>query len=83
MAARDWYYEKNAKAANALLQELDHAVYQIRSAPNRWPKFETGTRRYVFPRFPFNLIYIIKNDKVQVLAVAHQRRKPGFWSSRA
>ena len=43
-----------------------------------------GRRRWLFTRFPFALIYrIAPDDSLRVLAVAHYKRKPGFWRSRA
>jgi plasmid stabilization system protein ParE len=41
-----------------------------------------GTRRYVFPRYPFSLIYRVAHGVMTVVAVAHQRRKPGCWVER-
>lgn len=81
-AARDWYAERNTSAARSFLDELDHAVSQVAKNPKLWAKYELGTRRYVFPRFPFSLIYRQVKGSVEVIAVAHQRRKPGYWQSR-
>jgi plasmid stabilization system protein ParE len=39
-------------------------------------------RRLVLNRFPFNLHYAIAGDAIRILAVAHQRRRPGYWTSR-
>jgi plasmid stabilization system protein ParE len=64
------------------MEELDRAVDMIVESPNRWPKFESGTRRYLMRRFPFMVIYRDKGDVIQVLAVAHARRKPGYWKRR-
>ncbi len=80
--ARDWYERRNSVAAESFLSELDHAISQIAREPTQWPKFEHGTHRYVFPRFPFNLIYRVKEEVIEILAIAHQKRKPGYWRDR-
>jgi hypothetical protein len=36
----------------------------------------------VFPRYPFSLVYILRGDDVEIVAVAHGRRRPGYWRSR-
>jgi hypothetical protein len=36
----------------------------------------------VFPRYPFSLICIVRGDGIEVVAVAHGRRRPGYWRSR-
>ena len=80
--AREWYADRSLVAARAFLTELTHAVEQVAEVPERWPNYEHGTRRYVFPRFPFSLIYRVAGDKVQIIAVAHAKRKPGYWKER-
>lgn len=39
-------------------------------------------RRYVFPRFPFSLVYRLRDHEVEVVAVAHGKRRPGYWQPR-
>jgi hypothetical protein len=34
------------------------------------------------PRFPFSLVYRVLESEVEVLAVAHGKRRPGYWRSR-
>jgi hypothetical protein len=46
------------------------------------PRHGRRARRYVFPLFPFSLVYHLRGDEVEVLAVAHGRRRPGYWRSR-
>jgi plasmid stabilization system protein ParE len=80
--AREWYAERSRSAAKGFLHELDHALVRVAEAPERWPEYEVGTRRLLFRRFPFALIYRVTDDCIQIVAVAHQRRKPGYWYSR-
>ena len=76
-AARGWYEARNASAVYAFLVELDHAVAQVvASSPTTWPRFSSDTRRYVFPRFPFSLVFVGSEHVIKVIAAAHHRRKP-------
>ena len=81
-AAREWYAERSLIAAKAFVSELNHAVVRITETPERWPYYLVDTRRYIFPRFPFSLIYRIIDDKIQIIAIAHGKRKPGYWKDR-
>lgn len=81
-AARQWYAERSQSAADSFLVELDHGIEAIAQSPDRWPPFKQGTRRYLFHRFPFQLIYRVVNDRIEVVAVAHGRRRPGYWKAR-
>jgi len=43
----------------------------------------TGTaRRLLVHGFPYDVVYQVEQDELQVLAVAHQHRKPGYWRER-
>jgi plasmid stabilization system protein ParE len=79
---RRWYREQSETAEAAFLRELDHAVGVVLDAPRRWPQYIAGTQRYVFSTFPYSLVYFVENETIQVVAVAHQKRRPGYWLKR-
>lgn len=69
-------------AAGGFASELDAAVERISSAPMLCPPYLFGTRRYLLKRFPYLVVFRQIDDKIQVVAVAHGRRKPGYWRER-
>ena len=81
-AATDWYAERSLVVARAFVSELIRAVDKVMEDPERWPLFENDTRRYVFPQFPFSRIYRTRHDKIQIIAIAHSKRQPGYWKKR-
>lgn len=82
LAAGEWYRERSQIAARAFLIETDRAIKSIRQPPLRFPTFQNETRRLILPRFPFSIIYRLDASIVEIIAVAHHRRKPGYWQSR-
>lgn len=80
--ARRWYASRDAGAATRFMQELDRAIARIADAPERWPAYLHCTQRILLRRFPYHIIYTSQADVVQVVALAHQRRKPGYWRTR-
>jgi plasmid stabilization system protein ParE len=80
--SRAWYRQRSESAEAAFLRDLDHAVETVSEAPHRWPRYLGGTRRYVFPNFPYSLIYFLENEALHIVAVAHGKRKPGYWRKR-
>lgn len=80
--AQAWYEERSVFAASAFLRELSTAVNRIREAPTRYPSAERGTRRILLDRFPFTLYYRLGENVITIVAVAHQKRRPGYWRSR-
>jgi toxin ParE1/3/4 len=81
-AAVQWYREKSPSAADAFLAELDRAAERIAENPGMYPHYVRGTRRYLLQRFPFYLVYHQVAGKLQIVAIAHGRRKPGYWKKR-
>jgi plasmid stabilization system protein ParE len=81
-AAREWYAERSLVASRSFVSELIHAINLVSESPETWPTYKGNTRRYVFPRFPFSLAYRVIEEKIQIIAVAHTKRKPGYWKNR-
>ena len=80
-AAR-WYAERSPTAAAAFATEIDAAESDILRLPEAWPRFDHGTRRYLLRRFPFSVVYRVEARRILIVAVAHARRRPGYWQSR-
>jgi plasmid stabilization system protein ParE len=64
------------------MAELDVAIDQIEQGPRQWPPYLGETRRYLLRRFPFFVVFRETPDRVEVLAIAHGRRRPGYWLGR-
>ena len=61
---------------------VSDVIREIVQTPQRWPKYLYGTRRFVLHRFPFSIIYLDDSDILSIVAVAHNKRNPGFWKQR-
>lgn len=81
-ASVDWYRRPSSEAAAGFIAELDRAVERVAELLETWPLYFDDTRRFVFRVYPFSLVYRIVDDVVEVVAVAHAKRKPGYWVSR-
>ncbi len=82
LSARDWYADRSTAAAEQFIETLTRAVASIRRSPSRWPFASPGIRRYLMRRFPFLVFYRLKRGSLQILAVAHAYRRPGYWKNR-
>jgi hypothetical protein len=47
-----------------------------------WYEVDTQTHRFLTNRFPFGVLYRIKDDHIRIIAVMHLRWKPDYWQSR-
>jgi len=62
--------------------EYDQVLDRIEERPERWPSYIADTRRLLFWRFPYFVVYKLLSTAVHVLAVAHAHRRPGYWRRR-
>ena len=81
-AAIDWYFERSPIAAQKFADEINHAIESVAKNPQRWPTYLVGTRRFFLRHFPFTVVYRELPAIIQILAVAHGHRRPGYWKSR-
>ena len=79
--AAEWYEARRSGLGVDLVVEVDRAFEAIAAAPLSCPLWrdEHPYRRSVLSRFPFVVFYRFEGADVVVLAVAHTRRKPGYW----
>lgn len=79
-----WYGERRAGLGVEFLGHVESALEDITSAPHRWPAWEHDAtyRRFVLRRFPYIVFYEVRGTTIEVVAVAHARREPGYWRSR-
>ena len=81
-AAYSWYLEQSPAAGTAFLADLDRAIDDIGESPERFPIHEGDIRRCLLRRFPYYLAFRTEAEHSLVLAVAHGRRRPGYWKGR-
>lgn len=74
------------RIADALLDAFEAAIARACEAPDSCSVLVASKGRTFrstrLRRFPYRLIFIVCNDGVRILALAHVRRKPGYWKWR-
>jgi plasmid stabilization system protein ParE len=80
--AVDYYEAQSPGLGRALTNEIEDSLARLESNPSLGATHIEGTRRILLDRFPFSLIYLNKQEAIIVVAVAHLRRKPGYWKER-
>ena len=78
------FYEAQAQNLGLDFISAVEATYRrLVTFPESGRPFGSRLRRVLVPGFPYGLIYHPAPDRVFVVAVAHVRRRPGYWRSRA
>jgi plasmid stabilization system protein ParE len=77
------HYEEQAPGLGAdFVAEIERVVALIVAHPQLGTPGPWDTRRILIRRFPFNVVYQPQPDFLLIVAVAHQRRRPGYWRAR-
>lgn len=79
------YYEsKRDGLGYDFVEEIERCTNRIQQFPKLSIQV-TGTdyRRCVTKRFPYLIFYRETDDDIRVIAIAHSKRKPGYWMGRA
>jgi plasmid stabilization system protein ParE len=81
-AAATYYEDHVPGLGDEFLAEVERACSSLSERQSLGPRLDVEHRRFSLRRFPFGLIYRLKASKVQIVAVAHRRRRPGYWRQR-
>jgi hypothetical protein len=87
MSAALWYEDRLEGLGESFVDAVEAAVNSIRDPSIKW-SYYLGVKRVpqVYSRsvggFPFDVIYVEIDDDINVVAYAHERRRPGYWMPR-
>jgi len=63
-------------------QAVAQAVRDAVAHPERGAPRTRSTRRWLVKHFPFSVVYRADEAGVLIVAIAHERKKPGYWAAR-
>lgn len=82
-AAVEYYESKRTGVGLQFQEEVEAAVQAIQITPKLRPTYKnTNFRKCTLKRFPFTIFYLERDTDIWIAAVAHQKRKPGYWQNR-
>lgn len=83
----EWYEARVAGLGDRFETAVDDLVYAVLEWPDSgavWPGWDSipVVRSRRVAGFPYRLVYLVQATEVVVVALAHQKRKPGYWRER-
>lgn len=69
-------------SGSRLLSAVDRTIVRVATAPRQGSPYLHGTRRFIVHRFPYSTVYVALDPLSHVVAVAHHKRRPGYWRRR-
>ena len=78
-----WYLDRSPQAAQRFETAFDKTLQTISTNPTMFPLCDRLHRIVTLKRYPYSVVDRMVGDTAIVIAVAHSKRRPGYWSARA
>lgn len=77
------WYERQAGLGERYVERVQDTLDRIGQAPELHAPLYQDFRRARVRKFPYGVFYRIRVDRIEVIAVLHDKRDPKVWQSRA
>ena len=78
----DWYAARSTRTAQRFVAAVDAALTNLAADPMRFASPDGVHHECPVQKFPFRIVYRLVDDRVVIVAVAHAKRRPGYWRDR-
>lgn len=78
----DWYLQRSPKAALRFSAAIDAALARVAAKPEGFAAIDDVHRECRVETFPFRVVYRVSGECILVVAIAHAKRRPGYWKNR-
>lgn len=75
-----WYREQSVGAALGFEQAVLDAIEKVCAFPERGAHCGGHHRYQLLKRYPFSMIYRVRAESIEITAIAHASRRPGYWA---
>lgn len=75
--AVDYYEEQQPGLGLEFAEEVFSTIQRILQFPTAWTELSQSSRRCLTNRFPYGVIYQIRDEEILIVAIAHLNRRPG------
>jgi plasmid stabilization system protein ParE len=77
-----YYDARRQDLGDEFATEVERAASRLVARPTSWALLSPRARGCRTRRFPYQLVYQIREQEILIVAVMHQRRRPGYWEDR-
>lgn len=77
-----FYESRMAGLGKSFAAEVERTISLVRQFPDAGTLVGSQRRRVVVARFPYSIVYREEPSGIVIVAVTHQRRRPGYWRRR-
>jgi len=78
-----WFEQQQVGLGRRFLNEVESAIDRACASPEQYRVTHSpDVRRILVRGFPFEILFREVDGVIQILAIAHYRRRPGYWLPR-
>ena len=78
----DYYEDNNPGLGLEFSKEVYSTIQRILQFPKAWTKISQNCRRCITQRFPYGIIYHIKEDEILIVSIMQLNQKSKRWDER-
>jgi plasmid stabilization system protein ParE len=82
LEAKYWYSQRGPLLADRFLEDFNATAERVWQHPLAYSAIRKRLRRANFLTFPYYLLFREISGQIEVIAVAHASRNPGYWQDR-
>jgi len=80
--ARDYYDEQRRGYGERFIEAVEREFSLLLKFEKIGKPVGRGVRSCAMTDWPYSIVYITRRDELFIVAIAHDRRRPGYWRSR-
>jgi len=79
-----WYEGRRAGLGGDFFDAISAMLALIEANPEIGSTIsaDNATQRVLVPRFPYQIVYRLMPAAMVIVAIAHLKRRPGYWKNR-
>jgi plasmid stabilization system protein ParE len=80
--AIDWYLKRSPRAARNFVDEVGAAIRRIVANPQQFARTFADCQISRVKSYPYVVVFYQTAEKLVIVAVAHAKRRSGYWQGR-
>ena len=77
--SKEFYKKQKDGSINKFLVELKRIIKRIEENPFQFPKIEEEARKANLNKFPFAVLFVVKDEIINIFSIFHFSRNPKIW----
>lgn len=81
--AFNYYSSIQPSLGDRFINEFEASIKRIANNPLAWQIFGNLTRRCLFNRFPYSVVFQVRSSSILIVAIASHQQEPFYWVNRS